>query len=125
MEIEPPRVRSWGRLIVLGGTLLALAIGLTVLVALSLHWAGTAAPATRPRWAQIAWACLAVLLLTVIALLTMIYRFLVAPIQAPGPRSHTEHVDAWRLAGERAKVPDEEGGDDAQELPPADDEPKT
>ena len=77
------------------------------------------ARAERQGMIRLALICAVLLGLTLIVIFWMIVRFVGSRFQAPLERSSTEHVDAWRLAGSRLKVSED---DEAEELPPAEDD---
>jgi hypothetical protein len=126
--LDPQRPSQWAKFLVLLLFLAAMAAGLGTLLGVILSHYGRlpaateeAAKAERQGVVRLALICAVLLALTLIVMFWMIVRFVGSWFQAPLERSSTEHVDAWRLAGSRLKIPED---DDAEELPPAeDDEP--
>lgn len=90
--------------------LVGIAVGLGILLSLMMHGPDlTDNPAQKlvqKMLARMAWICVAMLGLTLLMLFWLVAHALTQRLR--GPRhAPTEYVDAWRLAGERAK-PEEE-----------------
>jgi len=122
MEVEPKKAPRKPRLLALAIALVAVAVLLGILLAITLGAVPQVAAKTKPAMLRLAWATFFALGLTLILLVWVVIRFAIERTRPTGPK-HTEYVDAWSLAGKRMKVeppPEDEEQDDD----PEDDEPE-
>lgn len=115
MEKEPLGTLRRINFAVLVIGLTALAGMLGTLLAILTQAAGTTGdPHTRAFLARLAWACAAVLALTLVLLAWVLARYVAYRI-GPGRKARrTKYVDAWALAGKRLKPPPEDEDDDQE-----------
>ena len=122
-SLEPSKRSEWVKFITLTVALGVMAAALAALLAIVLAYARGAAGPLRAWLVRFAILCVAMLGLTLVVLFWLVVRFVAARVQTPWLRSRTEHVDAWKLAGQRAQVPEEdepaEGEDESDSPPPA------
>lgn len=81
-----------------------------------------AAPEHKGYLARLAWVCVVVAAMTAVALIWVVMRFLSFRLTGGDKRTPTEHVDAWKLAGQRFKLTEED--EDRLESTWGDDEDK-
>jgi hypothetical protein len=93
-------------LIALG--VIAAVVGALLGVSLAQASAAASVASARP-WIRFALVCTALLGLTLVVIFWLVVRFARTRIPQPPPPGRTEHVDAWRLAGERMKMEEERG----------------
>lgn len=99
--------------------LVGMAVGLGVLLSLALHGAIGADEPTKKLLARLAWISVALLGLTLLMLFWLVAHYLTNKFRTQG-HPPTEYVDAWRLAGQRARAEpqDEDEIEDDGERPP-------
>jgi hypothetical protein len=122
--LEPPPRSRWARFLVPLLFLAVIAAALGTLLVLMVSHIGTIAnlpqkKLERQGLVRLAMICAVLLGLTLIVMFWMIVRFLGARFQKPPEHTATEHVDAWRLAGQRVHLDD---GEEPEELPPPEDD---
>lgn len=100
-----------GRTALYAGVTAVLAGGAVYSVVLAGRMAGfaAAAPAEQKAYlARLAWVCAVVAAMVAVAMVWVVMRFLSFRLTSGVKRTPTEHVDAWKLAGQRFKLTDEE-----------------
>ena len=116
--LEPQRKPDWVRFLTLLVALGVMAVVLAALLAVVLSGADRAGLDEKQKRAlvRLAVVCVAMLGLTVVIMFWLALRFIGARFRNTPQHPPTEHVDAWRLAGQRARAPGahQEEGDGPQ-----------
>ena len=107
-EIELYRTRQWGKFLTLVVALTVMSVVLGTLIWLMLSYAGQSTGEVKSWLIRSAILCFAMLGMTLIVLICVIMRFVLKYLRVPTERTHTEHVDAWSLAGKRFRLEDHE-----------------
>jgi hypothetical protein len=110
-EIDQPSRPPWSRFLTLLLSLVVLAAILATLLGIVLSQTQGASGPQRGWMVRFALLCTAFLGLILVAAFWLVMRFIRSRLPSPPPPGRTQHVDAWRIAGERMQVeeePDEE-----------------
>lgn len=91
--------------------LVGMAVGLAILLGMILHGVAGAEGASRKLLSRLAWISMAMLGLTLVMLFWIVAHYLMGRFRPQGHQP-TEYVDAWKLAGQRVKPPQEPPGDE-------------
>ena len=115
-DLEPNRRPDWGRFLTLLVALGVMAAVLGTLLAVVLSGAEAVTGKQKAGMVRLAVVCVAMLGLTAVVMFWLVLRFVGSRLGKPLEHTKTEHVDAWRLAGQRVAPlePPEEG----EEPPP-------
>ncbi len=117
--LERPPQSPWPRIISLA-FLAAMAAVLSTLLWLALSDVPAQSSGPPRKWAvRFALLCAVLLGMTLVLAFWISLRLAGSRLRKPVEHSRTEHVDAWRIAGERMRVPRED--EDEPEGPPPDD----
>lgn len=110
MTSDQPSRRVAFAVTVLVLILLGSLLGMALL--LSMQRAASADGEAQDAWTRLALLCVALLALTLVLLVGVVVRRIGRRFsQRKSPRQPTRYVDAWREAGRRIEVPDEEDTD--------------
>jgi len=117
--LEPQRRPDWTRFLTLLLALGVMAAILGTLLGVVLSGAQQAPEKQKAGLVRLAVVCVAMLGLTLIVMFWLVLRFVGSRIVKPPEQTRTEHVDAWRLAGQRMQPPqDPEEGEEPPAGPP-------
>lgn len=114
MEVEGSRRSPLFKFIIQMLLLGAMAAILGILMYHALANAPAAEGPARKGLLRFAIICVAFLGLTLLVMVWAFIRYLISRRPSPAEHTHTEHVDAWAIAGQRFELPkdDTEHGDD-------------
>ena len=109
--LEPQRRPAWARFLTLLVALGVMAAVLGTLLGVVLSNAAGASKEQKAGLVRLAVVCVAMLGLTAVVMFWLVLRFVGERLAKPPEetRTETEHVDAWRLAGQRMELPKEPG----------------
>ena len=115
METDQPTWLGTVKYIVLALLLAAMAVALGAVVVYAARGAQAAGPEKREYLYYLAWTCLVLLGLVVVALVWIVARFVAYRAGPPRPWSRTPYIDAWSLAGKRFRLKKQDRQEDDKE----------